>query len=129
VIPRARLLAEKISSDKLWGFFTTGRIRDVLPDLVDCGSHFIQHFDVLGDCDLAEVKKTFGNRVCIVGNYNPVILARGSLEDARLEAQRCLDAAMAGGGYVMSTSDEVPADANPDNMKAIVEYVRTHGRY
>ncbi len=129
VLPRARRLAETISADKIWGFFTTGKTRGVLPELVDCAPHFIQHFDVLGDCDLAEVQKTFGDRICIVGNYSPVVLARGSLEDARREARRCLDAAMAGGGYIMSTSDEVPADAKPDNMKAVVEYVGEHGRY
>ena len=96
---------------------------------MECGPHFIQHFDVLGDCDLAEVKRTFGRRTSIVGNYSPVVLARGTLDDARREARRCLDAAMAGGGYVMSTSDEVPADAKLDNMKAVVEYVDAHGRY
>jgi len=36
---------------------------------------------------------------------------------------------MAGGGYILSTSDEVPADAKPDNMRAVVEYVARHGRY
>ena len=129
ILPPARRLAERVSSDKIWGFFTTGKIRAALPWLADCGPAFIQHFDVLGDCDLAEVKHTFGRRVCIVGNYSPVVLARGSLDDARGEARRCLDAAMAGGGYIMSTSDEVPADAKPDNMKAVVEYVEEHGRY
>ena len=129
VIPRARRLRELVSPDKIWGFFTTGRTRAVLPELVDCAPTFIQHFDVLGDCDLAEVKKTFGDRICVMGNYNPVVLALGSLDDARREAQRCLDAAMAGGGYAITTSDEVPANAKLDNMKAVVEYVNEHGRY
>ncbi len=129
VIERARRLTQRISGEKIWGFFTTGKTRAVLPALVECGPHFIQHFDVLGDCDLAEVKRTFGRRISIVGNYSPVVLARGTLDDARREARRCLDAAMAGGGYVMSTSDEVPADAKLDNMKAVVEYVDAHGRY
>ena len=129
VIPRASRLREQISSDKIWGFFTTGRTRDVVPQLVDCEPAFIQHFDVLGDCDLAEIKKTFGGRICVMGNYSPVVLARGTLDDARREAKRCLDAAMAGGGYAITTSDEVPADAKIDNMKAVVEYVNEHGRY
>ena len=129
VVPRARWAVEHTKSEKIIGFFTSGRIRDVLPQLVDCGPAFIEHLDVLGDCDLAEVKRAFGRRVCLMGNYNPVVLAHGSIEDARREAKRCLDAAMAGGGYVMSTSDEVPADAKPDNMKAVVEYVAQHGRY
>ena len=129
VIPRARWAIEMVRKDKIIGFFTSGRIRDVLPDLADLEPAFIQHLDVLGDCDLAEVKRAFGKRFCLMGNYSPVVLARGTLDDARREAKRCLDAAMEGGGYVMSTSDEVPADARLDNMKAVVEYVAQHGRY
>jgi len=129
VIPRARWAIEMVSPDKLIGFFTSGRIRDVLGDLADLGPAYIQHLDVLGDCDLAEVKRTFGKRFCLMGNYSPVVLARGTLDEARAEAQRCLDAAMEGGGYVISTSDEVPADAKLDNMRAVVEYVAEHGRY
>lgn len=129
VIPYARRLAERVRPDKIWGFFTTGKTRAVLPQLVDCGPAFIQHLDVLGDCDLAEVKRTFGDRICVMGNYSPVVLSHGTLDDARQEAKRCLDAAMAGGGYVITTSDEVPANAKVDNMKAVVEYVNEHGRY
>ena len=36
---------------------------------------------------------------------------------------------MAGGGYVMVTADEVPADAQWDNLVAMVETVAEHGRY
>jgi len=130
VLPRARWLMEHVKREnKIVGFFTTGKIRAVLDRLVDLEPDFIQHFDVLGDCDLGEVKKTFGDRIGIVGNYSPVVLAKGSLDEARLEAKRCLDDAMVGGGYVLSTSDEVPPDAKLDNMRAVVEYVAEHGRY
>ncbi len=129
VIPRARWAVENTAPDKIIGFFTTGRIRDALPQLVDCGPGFIEHLAVLGDCDLAEVTRTFGDRVCLMGNYNPVVLARGTVDDARRETKRCLDAAMAGGGYAMTTSDEVPADARLDNMRAVVDYVAEHGLY
>jgi hypothetical protein len=129
VLPRARWAVENKAKGKILGFFTSGKIRAVLPWLVELEPDFIEHLDVLGDCDLAEVKREFGHRVCLVGNYNPVVLARGTVDDARREAKRCLDSAMAGGGFILSTSDEVPADARPDNMKAVVEYVATHGRY
>jgi len=36
---------------------------------------------------------------------------------------------MEGGGYVLATADEVPADAKMDNLKAMVETVEKHGRY
>jgi hypothetical protein len=129
VVPEARWAVESLAPGKRIVFFTSGRIRDVLPMLADCRPHSIQHLDVLGDCDLAEVKQTFGDRFCLMGNYNPVAISHGSVEQARAEARRCLRAAMHGGGYIMSTSDEVPGDAKLENMRAVVEVVAEEGRY
>ena len=36
---------------------------------------------------------------------------------------------MDGGGYVLVTADEVPADAQLDNLKVMVETADKHGRY
>ena len=55
------------------------------------------------------------NRSCLMGNFDCVILARGSVEDARRETRRCLHEGMEGGGYVLVTGDEVPADAKLEN--------------
>ncbi len=129
VIPRARQAVAMTAPGKFIVFFQTGRIRAVVPDLVACRPHGIQHFDVLGDCDLAEIKRSFGQDICVIGNLSPVVLAYGTLEQARAEARRCLTAAQAGGSYIMSTSDEVPVDAKVENMKAMVEVVGVEGRY
>jgi len=129
VIPRAKRIVELVAPGKMIVFFQTGRIREVVPDLVACEPHGIQHFDVLGDCDLAEIKRSFGQDICIIGNLNPVILSHGTVEQAKAEARRCLDAAKAGGGYIMSTSDELPSDARVENLRAIVQTVAEEGRY
>lgn len=129
VIPRAQKAAERLAQDKYMVFFQTGKIRALVPDLVACQPHGIQHFDVLGDCDLAEIKQSFGQDICIIGNLSPVVLSHGTIEQARADARRCLNAAKAGGGYIMSTSDEVPVNTRLENMKAIVETVAAEGRY
>lgn len=129
VIPRAKRIVELVAPGKFIVFFQTGRIREVVPDLVGCRPHGIQHFDVLGDCDLAEIKRSFGKDICIIGNLSPVILAHGSVEEAKADARRCLAAAKEGGAYIMSTSDELPVDARLENLKAIVEVVGEEGRY
>lgn len=64
-----------------------------------------------------------------MGNFDCVVLARGTVDDARREALRCLREGMAGGGYVLASADEVPADAKMDNLKAMVDTVERHGRY
>jgi uroporphyrinogen-III decarboxylase len=115
---------------KYLGLYTLGRIRDLMPMFADAGVHFVETFEPNeGDITLAEAKRLYGDKLCLMGNFDCTILAFGSVEDARAEARRCLDEAMEGGGYVMVTGDEVPADAKLDNLKAMVETVEKHGRY
>jgi len=115
---------------KYLGIYTLGRMRELLPMLVDTGVHFIETFEQNeGDLALAEAKRLYGRRTCLMGNFNPLVLAFGTVDDAREEALRCLREGMDGGGYVLVTGDEVPADAREDNLKAMVETVEKHGRY
>ncbi|NOZ23075.1 MAG: hypothetical protein GXP25_18535 [Planctomycetes bacterium] len=116
--------------DKYLGLYTLGKIRDLLPMLVDAGVHFVETFEPNeGDITLAEAKKLYGKKICLMGNFDCVILARGTMDEARDEARRCLQEGMEGGGYVLVTGDEVPADAKLDNLKAMVEVVGEEGRY
>jgi len=115
---------------KYFGLYTLGKIREALPMLVDAGVHFVETFEPnQGDITLAEAKRAYGDRICLMGNFDCTVLAFGTPEDARREALRCLREAMEGGGYVMVTGDEVPADAKLDNLKAMVEVAEEHGRY
>ena len=111
------------------GLYTLGRIRALLPMLVDAGVHFVETFEPNeGDITLAEAKRLYGDRICVMGNFNCLVLSFGSVEDARREALRCLREGMEGGGYVMVTADEVPADAKMENLRAMVGTVEEHGR-
>ena len=123
LIPEARWVVENVREGKYVVFFVSGKMADVMPQLVDLQPHGIQHLDVLGDCDLAEMKRLYGDRVCLMGNYSPVVLARGSVDEARMETRRCLDAA-GPDAFAITTSDEVPADARLENMRASVEEAR-----
>ncbi len=120
ILPEVRWVIENVRRGKYVVLFITGRMREILPMMVDAGPHAIQHLDVLGDCDLAEVKRAFGRRVCLMGNYSPVILAKGTVAQARAEARRCLEAA-GPDAFVLTTSDEVPADAKLENLRAVVD--------
>ena len=63
-----------------------------------------------------------------MGNYSPVILARGSSEEARKETIRCLEEGAEGGGYILGTGDEVPPDAKLENMKVMVQTAKEWGK-
>jgi hypothetical protein len=115
---------------KYVGFYTLGRIRRHLGILVEAGAHFIETFEQnQGDITLREVKEKYGGKICLMGNFDSVILSFGSRAEAEREALRCLSEGMADGGYVMVTGDEVPVDAKIENLYTMVEVAEKHGRY
>jgi hypothetical protein len=115
---------------KYTGLYTLGKIRALMPMFADAGVHFVETFEPnQGDISLAEAKRLYGKRMCLMGNFDCTILSFGSVEDARRETLRCLQEGMEEGGYVLITGDEVPADTKLDSLKAIVETVEEHGKY
>jgi uroporphyrinogen-III decarboxylase len=131
-LPEMQLVCDMVRAvpGKFVGLYTLGRIRELMPAMMKAAPHFIETFEPNeGDISLAEAKREYGRDTCIMGNFDCLVLAMGTVEDARREAQRCLDEAMEGGGYVMVTADEVPADTKWDNLVAWAETVAEHGRY
>lgn len=83
-----------------------------------------------GDVDLAEVKKKFGDRFCLKGNVNTYLtMLGGTVADVEREARWCIDAAAAGGGYILATGDQCGRDTPHDNIFALVETAKSYGRY
>ena len=131
-LPEVRRVTDMVHArpGKYIGLYTLGKIRKLLPMLVDAGVDYIETFEPnQGDITLAEAKKLYGGRTCLMGNFDCVVLARGTEDEARAEARRCLNEAMGGGRYVMVTGDEVPADTKMENLRAMVETVEEFGRY
>lgn len=115
---------------KYISLYTLGRIRKLMDCMVDSGPHMIATFEPNeGDLSLAEARELYGDRISLMGNFDCIVLARGSVEDAGREARRCLDEAMEGGGFILGTADEVPADTRYDNLRAMVEVAQQYGRY
>jgi hypothetical protein len=84
----------------------------------------------MGDCDLAEMKRLYGEKIILKGNLRTTgVMLRGSPDDVRAAARRCIDAAAEGGGFILSTGDQLGRDTPDENLRAMVETARTYGRY
>lgn len=84
----------------------------------------------MGDCDLAAIKLRYGHRLALKGNLHTTdVMLRGTPEDVRRESVRCIDAAAAGGGFVLSTGDQCGRDTLDENILAMVETAREYGVY
>lgn len=114
---------------KYVGFYMVGKIRGLIPIALEAKPHFIEPFELQSNITLAEAKRLYGKQICVMGNFSPVLLAFGSREEAEKETLRCLEEGMEGGGYVLTTGDEVPANAKIENLRTMVETVEKYGRY
>lgn len=84
----------------------------------------------MGDCDLAEIKASFGDRFALMGNIHTTdVMLKGSVEDVERAAKKCIDDAAAGGGYILSTGDQCGRDTPDENIFKLVEVAKTYGKY
>ena len=71
--------------------------------------------------DLRLAKQRIGNKVCLIGNIDPVsTMLQGSVSEVEAAARSCLDAAARGGGYILGTGCEVPQDTPLENLQALI---------
>ena len=84
----------------------------------------------MGDCVLAEVKERFGRRLALKGNLHTTdVMLRMDADGVEAAARKCLDDAMDGGGFVLSTGDQCGTDTPDENVRRLIEVCETHGRY
>jgi len=107
-----------------------GNLRQILPAIVETGIDAYQSVDPIAGMDLAECKAQYGDRLVLWGNLDcGDLLSRGTRDDVRNAVIQCLHDAGPGGGYIMSTSNAIPSDANPDNVRAMIEFTKELGSY
>jgi len=82
-----------------------------------------------GDCNLAEIKRLYGKRIALKGNIQTTKLLMATPKEVEHMAKWCIDAAGEGGGYVLSTGDQVGRDTPEENLFRLVKFARKYGKY
>jgi uroporphyrinogen-III decarboxylase len=115
----------------LVSFHNCGRATLLLEDMADTGPDAIETLTSdrsSGDVDLADAKQRIGSRVCLFGGFNEHLLHEADADTVKAEVERCLDAAMAGGGYILRSTGQI-FDAKPGLIELMCETARNLGRY
>lgn len=84
----------------------------------------IYHFE---QCDMARAKKTLGDVACISGGFPVYLLHYGKKEQVVDEVKRLIDICAPGGGFIFETSCGFD-NANPENVEAMIDTVKTYGK-
>jgi uroporphyrinogen decarboxylase len=126
-------LKELIARYRAMGFYTIkhtdGDIRPILDQLVESGPHALHSIDPQAGVDIAEVKRQYGDRLCLIGNVNCGLLQSGTPDEIRENVRYALRHGMPGGGYIFSTSNCVYTGLPLERYEIMLDTWRTEGIY
>lgn len=86
---------------------------------------------VIVEEDIVKIKKKLAGKVCVIGGMDLGLLRFGTKQQCIDHAKYIIDECAPGGGFMFSTDKELisPKDANPENLKAVNEFVHEYGVY
>ncbi len=115
------------------GFYTIkhtdGNIMPIIDQLVEANPHALHSLDPQGGVDIAEVKRLYGSRVCLIGNVNCGLLDTGTDEEVIESARYALRHGMPGYGYVFSTSNCIYPGMKLERYELMLDVWRREGNY
>ena len=111
-------------------FHSCGAVRPLIPELADTGVDVIQSIQPLANgMDSFSLKRDFGDRVSFHGGIDVQQAMTGTLSDVEQELRTRLQALAPGGGYILTTSNNLQADIPPENLVRLFHLAKDWGRY
>jgi uroporphyrinogen decarboxylase len=109
---------------------TDGNIMSIIDMIIDSGLDCLDPIDPIAGMDLCQIKSDYGSRICLKGNVDcSKTLTFKSKEETIEETKRCLDIAMPGGGYILSSSNSIHSAVKPGNYLAMLDTLMKYGKY
>ena len=123
--PRFQAMCQAVKSHgKFTMLHCCGKVDEIFPDLIECGLDIFNPFqpEVM---DVFDIKRTYGNDLTFYGGISiQRTLPFGTVGQVRDEVRRLVDAIGARGGYIASPSHDIPGDARPENIAAMIEVLQ-----
>ncbi|MGI6541927.1 MAG: uroporphyrinogen decarboxylase family protein [Limnochordia bacterium] len=90
----------------------------------------ISFLHVPDDCaSLADAKAKYGDMTTLIGCIPPTWLPTATPEEVEEECRKHIEMMGAGGGYILATGCEYPANLSLDNARAMVRAAHKYGKY
>ena len=109
---------------KIW-MHSCGAIRDLIPDFIDMGVDVLNSLQPRAvGMDPFELKREFGKDIVFHGGLDMQGALSGTVQEARDEAKKCLDAFNYDGGYIFAPSNHFMQDIPLENFYAVYEVAK-----
>jgi uroporphyrinogen decarboxylase len=118
IFPYHRRIREEFK-DYIFVFHCDTKSDHILEFLPQTG---VDVFNLGPDTDMANAKKKIGEKVCLMGNIDPVnVMQKKDVKIIKKEAQRCFKEAASNGGYFLSIGGGMNENTPEENVKTLVE--------
>jgi len=74
---------------------------------------------------ISEVKRKLSPKRCLMGNFNPLLLRDGTVEQIEKETEKMVRENLIGGGYAFNTGEGIMHNSPPENVVAMIKTART----
>ena len=101
-----------------------GKIEELFPDLIECGVDVFNPFqpEVM---DVEEMKRRHGQEITFFGGISTQkTLPYGTVANVKDEVKRLIERVGRDGGYIAAPAHDIPKDAKPQNIAAMIDVLR-----
>ena len=115
------------SKDKFVMIHSCGKVQEIFPDIIECGVDIFNPFqpEVM---DVYEMKQIYGDKLSFFGGISTQrLLPYGTKEETVLEVQKLLKEIGKNGGYIAAPAHDIPRDAKPENVLAMIDVLKNQG--
>jgi uroporphyrinogen decarboxylase len=129
VFPWYREMAERCHrNDRLFFMHSDGDLWQLMDDIIDIGVDVLQPIDP--SCmDIVNVKRVYGDRLCLVGNVANELLRSGTASEVEERVKELIRDLAPGGGYCVGAGNSVPDWAKFENFMAMRDAALRYGAY
>ena len=110
-------------------FHSCGNVLEFVPSFIEIGYDTLNPLEVKAGMDLLQMKRDFGDRLCLVGGIDVRNMADPDPSKIEQEIRTKLPVAKQNGGYIFHSDHSIPDNVSFAQYQRVVELVLEHGRY
>jgi len=126
VLPRYQRVHPKITLP--WVVHSDGNLMPFLDDLLSLGIDGL-HPNERGAMDIRALKRSCGDRLCLLGNVDLNLLGMGRPQAVDEEVRQLIRDVAPGGGYIVTSGNSLAGYLRPENVLALSAAVQKYGKY
>ena len=132
-VPLIRQHADMVHSyDGIYHVYDDGKMMRTLGDYVGASVDVVETLTPppVGDVDLAEAKRLYGDRTCLKGYVDLLyVIKMGTPEQIEETVRGAIEVAAPGGGFILGSSDSIREGTPLENVRAYFDAAFKYGQY